>query len=1171
MKYFALLFLLGALLLPISPAPVVAGPSYPAEKDGRADVEVVELRTECSKTYSTGAGNTRIVTSVGPIHYKENYGDPAETWKNIDTTIVLGTVTRAPYILVIDTANKAFTVTDRATGQVTTIRLDKIAESGGVTNNLTYKKEAPTTQGNKVVWHDIVDGVDLVIEAGGTWVRFCRVIKTSGAPQQATFTVTGKNVVYRAHDKNGEAIEVRTKHDGKSVEETFTAKADQYPICIDPTWQIAASTDDAGGRLTASAYWNNAWTVNPAGAQSATYQYYSGMRFTDITLPPGSEVFTASLNLTCGIEGLAGANCNTRISADDTDDAATFSTAVDYTTRWDARTTARVDWDSVATWVVDTVYTSPDFSSVVQEIVDRPGWASGNDIAIFWDDRENRSPHVDGNRRYAYTYDSDSTKAPVLVITYGDPPPLVDADDPTNLTNTTVTFHGNVTNHRADNITARGFDWDVDSGAPYANNWTESGVYDNGTFSHDVSGLSVGTIVYYRAKAQNSNDVWGYSSEGSFITNYSDSWWHSGWDFRKSVTLDNTASAEHLLNFPFLVHLDDTSINWTRVQDAGQDLRFVKDGNELDFEIERWTDEADAWIWVEADNVTAASHDHVYMYYGNATAPDGQDVTGTWNADYKAVWHFSETAGTLYDSTSNDNDGVVTGATFNAAGEIAGCMSFDGSNYVTIGDKASLEFTTDGFTFEILVNQEAAADSPIVVKHNAAETQNEYWFGIAADSEFGTIIGNDGTGWGSAIARNSGIDGVALSTATWYGLCTSWDGADIRFFANGGPANPIPSVAYAGAIHNGSADMMLATRDGLGAYFQGDLDEVRMSTGRRSDDWVEATYLSWDVDFTMFGADEGVPPGEPVVVTEDATGAGSVTATAWGNVTIINADSISARGFEWGADSGAPYAHSWTESGTFGLGAFSRLLAGLDSGTTHFYRAKAQNSNDLWGYGGEKSFTTRPGAPIDFVLSSEDDQLIDINWTKAVGADYTLVVGYSGRYPTDKEDGWVAYNGTSNTVAEARGLNFDLENPFYRAWSYNLTIGEFSTDYAQDEIGGDEMLLVGFLGLAAFFTWFSYRRREILITFVASLLWFSLAMWMFFSDVAPFTLGDTHVNLLVWVFILMTFVPWLMQMNTEITNEERGQKWSSWGAPPSKKYMSGYDTYKKQLHRRTRR
>lgn len=82
---------------------------------------------------------------------------------------------------------------------------------------------------------------------------------------------------------------------------------------------------------------------------------------------------------------------------------------------------------------------------------------------------------------------------------------------------THATLNGTITDTGGENAVERGFDWDVNSGAPYANSWTESNSYGVGAFNRFVSGLPENQTIYFRAKARNSGG-WGYGNELSFKT-----------------------------------------------------------------------------------------------------------------------------------------------------------------------------------------------------------------------------------------------------------------------------------------------------------------------------------------------------------------------------------------------------------------------------------------------------------------------------------------------------------------------------------------------------------------------------------------------------------------------------------------------------------------------------
>ena len=113
---------------------------------------------------------------------------------------------------------------------------------------------------------------------------------------------------------------------------------------------------------------------------------------------------------------------NTRVSAEDVDDAPTFAdNAAAFDTRWAARTAARVDWDGISPWTINVDYDSPECKTIEQELVNRPGWNSGQDQVWFWEDFDGRSDRTANRSRYGESWDTDAPNAPKLVVTYTPP------------------------------------------------------------------------------------------------------------------------------------------------------------------------------------------------------------------------------------------------------------------------------------------------------------------------------------------------------------------------------------------------------------------------------------------------------------------------------------------------------------------------------------------------------------------------------------------------------------------------------------------------------------------------------------------------------------------------------------------------------------------------------
>jgi hypothetical protein len=134
-----------------------------------------------------------------------------------------------------------------------------------------------------------------------------------------------------------------------------------------------------------------------------------GMRFAGLAVPPRATIVQAYVQFQVDEAGSAATSLT--IQGEDADNAPAFTTtAGNVSSR--RRTAASMQW-SPATWGVvgaqGADQRTPDLSAVLQAIVDRPGWASGQAVAIL----------VTGaGKRVAKAYDGAPTGAPLLRVTY---------------------------------------------------------------------------------------------------------------------------------------------------------------------------------------------------------------------------------------------------------------------------------------------------------------------------------------------------------------------------------------------------------------------------------------------------------------------------------------------------------------------------------------------------------------------------------------------------------------------------------------------------------------------------------------------------------------------------------------------------------------------------------
>ena len=151
-----------------------------------------------------------------------------------------------------------------------------------------------------------------------------------------------------------------------------------------------------------------------AGYYTASYKdSSSAARFLNVTIPVGATILSAKLKLIASYPR-SSTIVNTRLRCEKNINPITFSDKVDFDARmW---TTAFVNWDAIAAWTVEVEYESPDIKTCIQEVINLPSWASGNPMAVLWDDFEKRSTQADFTIRQAYSWDDNAAKAPKLYI-----------------------------------------------------------------------------------------------------------------------------------------------------------------------------------------------------------------------------------------------------------------------------------------------------------------------------------------------------------------------------------------------------------------------------------------------------------------------------------------------------------------------------------------------------------------------------------------------------------------------------------------------------------------------------------------------------------------------------------------------------------------------------------
>jgi hypothetical protein len=160
------------------------------------------------------------------------------------------------------------------------------------------------------------------------------------------------------------------------------------------------------------------WTPNNFQSTGALYVcqplgsalFSFAIRFRNVPVESGETIVSARIQLHASFTSTT-ESPQTKIYAEKDNAPALITSYSDYFSR--PLTTESVTWNIPST-IAGESYNTPDISSVIQEVVDLPGWSSGDDINILFHGVE---PPRGGGRIF---WDYDNADKPKLTLTYSD-------------------------------------------------------------------------------------------------------------------------------------------------------------------------------------------------------------------------------------------------------------------------------------------------------------------------------------------------------------------------------------------------------------------------------------------------------------------------------------------------------------------------------------------------------------------------------------------------------------------------------------------------------------------------------------------------------------------------------------------------------------------------------
>ncbi|MFA5103131.1 MAG: DUF2341 domain-containing protein, partial [Candidatus Thermoplasmatota archaeon] len=393
-------------------------------------------------------------------------------------------------------------------------------------------------------------------------------------------------------------------------------------------------------------------------------------------------------------------------------------------------------------------------------------------------------------------------------------------------------------------------DWTVETSPDVGSGYGSD--VGNGQYTVAVSGLAFNTTYTWFVNATDGvnwrNETFMFATRPTLGV-----WWDPSWPLRREIIIDNTQVVGSHVNFPLLVKTSPGDPIQEQAQADGDDIVFTDYlGNQLSHEIEHYDGTTgELIVWVNIPVLSSTELTILYLYYGNPSCGSQQNPAGTWNTNYLMVQHLHETTGTHYDATVNNNDGTPVGGVLqNTSGAINGGDAFDG-----VDDYIDLAGTTQLNTRDVTVSAwmrtiKDTTDMRIVV---GGATYTYKWHLIMDDGHL--MMTNNTVAGANLRSTQLFNDGV------WHYVVGTRN--PLRLYVDGQMVSAQP-IDESWSLDGGAK---IAAKSSTQYFFNGSIDEVRVSQVVRSADWVATEYRNQrdPLLFSSIGSEER---GSPVVSDE---------------------------------------------------------------------------------------------------------------------------------------------------------------------------------------------------------------------------------------------------------------------------------------------------------------
>jgi hypothetical protein len=309
----------------------------------------------------------------------------------------------------------------------------------------------------------------------------------------------------------------------------------------------------------------------------------------------------------------------------------------------------------------------------------------------------------------------------------------------------------------------------------------------------------------------------------------------------------------------------------------------------LNYEVEDWKQGAGevSYVWVRVPELVDGGETYIWAYWNSdedlgahTNTPFTARRGAAWDSNFRGVWHLNETGTSARRLNSALNAYVATNyaatpvnfdGTEDVAGPSGGAVALDGVDaYLDVGDIAYYDLGT-GAGMEWTVSAwfvhkgSGTGWQPLANKTDLGSTVTDYVLSLSDASPtycyWGTGIATDTVAW-MKVSPEPARNGPWHYLAGTLKATGETDGTKVGYLDGDAKTNGTYSAKGAAAT---GYSLLFGKHSATALYYEGSLDEIRISDVERSADWIWAEWKTSgdNANFTTYGSADflGAPTG----------------------------------------------------------------------------------------------------------------------------------------------------------------------------------------------------------------------------------------------------------------------------------------------------------------------